>query len=448
MAKKIQEKKVIIIGAGMAGCFMAYLLGQKGYSIDVFEYRDDVRKKPYESGRSFNITLYYRGLVAMKKVGVWDAIKPYSVIAEGNVAHYSDKNSTFSPFDTHGNEILYTVHRNQLNSALINIADKLPNVKFHFNTKVVSIDRSTKTLRLQRSKTLKADLIIGADGINSIVRQTIQQNGQTVRHTQEYEDWGYKEVHISKSLGEKMNIRTRATHTWPRDNSLLIAFPNPDDSFTLMFNLPLAGKNGFSELNSEKAITAYITKNFPDLLPLLSEIKKSFLQKPTGSLSTIWTDPWYYKDGIVLLGDAAHGFTPFYGQGVCAALEDCILLDKLLAKETNWEKAFEKYQNNRKRNTDVLGHLAKENFIELRDKSRSAFYLVKDKADTLLNRLFPKFWLPPLYVLIAHGTQDYADAYESFKKQKKISRLSGLDLLIFFASLPIMLSRKLTHSLK
>jgi len=47
-------KKAIVVGAGLAGSYIAYTLGQKGYAVQVFEKRPDPRKSIYGSGRSIN----------------------------------------------------------------------------------------------------------------------------------------------------------------------------------------------------------------------------------------------------------------------------------------------------------------------------------------------------------------------------------------------------------
>jgi kynurenine 3-monooxygenase len=438
----MKKEKIVIIGAGMAGCFLAIALAKKGFAVELYESRPDVRKRPFDSGRSFNLTLYYRGIQAMKKVGVWKDVQKICSLAEGNVAHYIARGAVFDPFDTHGNEVLYTVHRNSMNATLLDAASALPGVKVSFETKCVNIDRNAKTVTFQKRTsptpfTISADVVVGADGVHSLVRGAIQY-GQHASHSQAYEDWGYKEVHISPALAKRMQFRLQATHTWPRVNSLLIAFPNPDMSFTLMFNLPLAGQECFETLKDEKTIRSYVMKYFPDLEPLLPEITQSFVEKPIGSFITIKTSPWFYKDFLVLVGDSAHGCLPFYGQGMCAAFEDCLELVELIGKHSsNWEKVFAEYQADRKPNTDLLGVLSKENFIELRDKSRSPFYILKDKFDTFLSRLFPFLWLPPLYVMIAHGDLPYVEAVRSYKRQQTIERWSGIDLLLLVMSLPL-----------
>jgi kynurenine 3-monooxygenase len=433
------KNAVVIIGAGMAGCFMAICLAKKGYNVHIYEYRPDVRKQPYDSGRSFNLTLYYRGIQAMKKVNIWDDVKKIAIIAEGNAAHYGTDKIVYSPFDAQGDEILYTVHRNQLNGALLDVAEKLPNIAINFNTKCVGIDKKHKKVRLEKDGkefVESAEIVIGADGVHSLVRSELETDKKDAA-IKEYEDWGYKEVHISPELTKQMKLRTKATHTWPRENSLLIAFPNPDDSFTLMFNLPLVGKESFEELQNKEAIETFITQEFPDLNPLLPNIIHSFLTKPTGTFVTLYAEKWHDKDFIAVIGDAAHAVIPFYGQGVCAAFEDALAINSLIESNKNdWQTIFEKYQENRKENTDLLAQLSKDNFIELRDKSRSPYYILKDKSNTFLHHVFPKYWLPPLYVLIAHGNLEYKEALRLYARQERMAKHMGLNLVLHTMSLP------------
>ncbi|MGI8419704.1 MAG: FAD-dependent oxidoreductase [Candidatus Levyibacteriota bacterium] len=438
------HKDVVIIGAGMAGCFMAICLAKRGYKVHIYEHRPDVRKESYDSGRSFNVTLYYRGILAMRQIGIWEEVKKHAIIAQGNVAHYGEHKIVYDPFDAEGDEILYTVHRNQLNGALLNVVDTFSSISVTFNTKCVGIDSKTKTVTLQKigstsTKKMHADLVIGADGIHSTVRSEIMPDKKDTA-VKEYEDWGYKEVHISHELTTQMQLRTRATHTWPRQNTLLIAFPNPDDSFTLMFNLPLEGKGSFATLAAQEQIETYILEEFPDLKPLLPNIISSLLHKPTGKFITLRADTWHDEDFAVVIGDAAHAVIPFYGQGVCAAFEDCLIFSELVEiYDGNWKIILPEFQKKRKINTDLLAQLSKDNFIELRDKSRSPYYILKDKANTLLHRIFPHKWLPPLYVLIAHGSLEYQDALQLYAKQERLEKRIGLNAALYILSIPFLL---------
>lgn len=442
------KKKIAIIGSGMAGCFMALCLAKKGYFVEIYEERADIRKARSESGRSFNITLYYRGILALKKAGLWNEIKKISTLAVGNYAHYGENQVTYDKYDAHDTEVLYTVHRNKLNSKLLDIAEKRKNIKIHFNSRLVRIDKEKRTFVIQtasdkKMKKVSADMVVGADGVNSFVRSAIIEP-QSEKNSRIQEDWGYKEVYITPQKADLLKLSSSATHTWPRKNSLLIAFPNSDKSLTLMINLPLKGKNSFAVLNTEKKVNNFVANNFSELLPISTEIVKSFTENPTGNFVTIKTAPWYFKDYIVLIGDAAHGVIPFFGQGVCAALDDCLTITNLMdVYKNDWEKMFSEFEKRRKIDMDTLSHLAKENFIELRDKSRSSFFILKEKTDTALNKAFPSIWLPSLYVLIAHGTLNYNKAYRLHRRQNRIARYLGLDLLILIATIPWLFYIKL-----
>src|SRR6266480_4274163 len=137
---------------------------------------------------------------------------------------------------------------------------------------------------------------------------------------------------------------------------------------------------------------------------LLDEFKTN----PTGSLVTIRCAPWFYKDKIALAGDAAHAVVPFYGQGMNAAFEDCVVLDECLEDfPKNRERAFAKYFSRRKENTDALADLAIGNFIEMRDKTASKTFRAKKKLDHLLEALLPGIYLP-LYTMVTFKRIPYA----------------------------------------
>ena len=128
------------------------------------------------------------------------------------------------------------------------------------------------------------------------------------------------------------------------------------------------------------------------------------------------------------LGDACHSFVPFYGQGMNASFEDCLVLDKFLHRYQGLpHQALAQYQHARKHHTDAMSELSKQNFLEIRAKVRSPWFVWQKYLDLMLNRLFPKHWIP-LYMLIMHTTVPYAEAVERSKKQelRKRQLIGGL----------------------
>src|SRR5438094_2951526 len=130
--------------------------------------------------------------------------------------------------------------------------------------------------------------------------------------------------------------------------------------------------------------------------------------------------PWFYYDKVCLLGDAAHAVVPFYGKGMNAAFDDCVVLDECLGKfSDNRERAFAEYFARRKENADALADLAVENFIEMRDKTASKTFRAKKKLDHLLEALLPGIYLP-LYTLVTFTRIPYAQAARRARLQDTI----------------------------
>src|SRR5204862_5878035 len=155
------------------------------------------------------------------------------------------------------------------------------------------------------------------------------------------------------------------------------------------------GPRSFATTKTDDDVRRFFDEEFADAVPMMPDLLEDFKNNPTGSLVTIRCAPWYYRDKIALVGDAAHAVVPFYGQGMNAAFEDCVVLDKCLAEfPQDRQRAFAEYFARRKENTDALANLAVQNFIEMRDKTASKAFRTKKKLDHLLEGLLPGIYLP------------------------------------------------------
>jgi kynurenine 3-monooxygenase len=167
---------------------------------------------------------------------------------------------------------------------------------------------------------------------------------------------------------------------------------------------------------------------------------EDFKNNPTGSLVTIRCAPWFYQDKVALVGDAAHAVVPFYGQGMNAAFEDCVVLDECLAQfPQDRQRAFAAYFALRKENADALADLAVQNFIEMRDKTASKIFRAKKKLDHFLEGLLPGIYLP-LYAMVTFTRIPYAQAARRARLQDRIvyAGLAFLLLIATFAALRLI----------
>ena len=112
---------------------------------------------------------------------------------------------------------------------------------------------------------------------------------------------------------------------------MMIALPNPDRSFTCTLFWPCDGPDGFAGLDDPTAVRARFARALPR--------RRAADAAPGGGVrartrSARWSPirfwPWVHGGRVALLGDAAHAIVPFYGQGMNAAFEDCVELDRCL----------------------------------------------------------------------------------------------------------------------
>jgi len=215
-------------------------------------------------------------------------------------------------------------------------------------------------------------------------------------------------------------MEKNALHIWPRKSFMMIALPNPDGSFTCTLFWEFEGPRSFATTKTDDEVCDFFSEEFPDAVPLMPTLLEDFRENPTGSLVTIRCAPWFYKDKVALVGDAAHAVVPFYGQGMNAAFEDCVVLEECLAEFPNdRERAFAEYFFRRKENADALADLAVENFIEMRDKTASRVFRAKKKLDHLLEGLLPGIYLP-LYTMVTFTRIPYAEAARRARMQDRI----------------------------
>src|SRR4051812_43416965 len=137
------------------------------------------------------------------------------------------------------------------------------------------------------------------------------------------------------------------------------------------------------------------------------------------------------QDKVALVGDAAHAVVPFYGQGMNAAFEDCVVLDECLEQfPDDRERAFGEYFSRRKVNADALADLAIGNFIEMRDKTASKTFRAKKKLDHFLEALLPGIYLP-LYTMVTFTRIPYAEAARRARLQDRIVYASLIAIAAF-----------------
>src|SRR5438552_9186388 len=416
--------KFVLIGSGLAGGLLAAYLGRRGYDVDLYERRGDPREGSMLEGRSINLALSTRGIHALKQIGIADEVLKHAIPMRGRMIHEKSGGLHFAPYDVDPNKHINSIGRAALNTTVIEAAQHFPNVRVHFNHKCTDVDLDSATAQLVDSSVVagvspasgnaiieaRGDAVIGVDGAFSTVRQSMQLKISNFQYDESYLAHGYKELTIPPAPDGSWRMEKNALHIWPRKSFMMIALPNPDGSFTCTLFWAFEGPRSFATTKTDDDVRRFFGEEFPDAVSLMPNLLDDFKNNPTGSLVTIRCAPWFYQDKVSLVGDAAHAVVPFYGQGMNAAFEDCVVLDECLNKfPDNRERAFAEYFHRRKENADALADLAIGNFIEMRDKTASRAFRAKKKLDHLLEGLLPGVYLP-LYTMVTFTRIPYAMA--------------------------------------
>jgi kynurenine 3-monooxygenase len=422
------ERRVAVVGSGLAGALLATLLGRRGIPTDVYERRSDPRVVGAERGRSINLAISARGLAALDEVGLREQALEQALPMHGRMVHPVTGTPSFRPYSADGRRAINSISRGQLNASLLDAAERTPGVTLHFDHRLVGLDPGTGRLAFQTAaggRDAEADVVLAADGAYSPTRAAVQGS---LALRQDFLRHGYKELTIPPHHGN-FALDPDALHIWPRGGSMMIALPNLDRSFTCTLFWPKDGADSFAERSDRGRLRTYFAEEYPDALAVMPTLEEDYALNPVGSLVTVWSWPWVVGGAgvtVALVGDAAHAIVPFFGQGANCAFEDCIEIDRCLVEaEDDWDRALDRYQHRRKPNTDVIADLALDNFVEMRDRVNSPLFRLRTSAEHALERRWPGRYVSR-YELVSFTTTPYAQIPGRMRRQRRAVAAAAL----------------------
>jgi kynurenine 3-monooxygenase len=433
-----KTETITLIGAGLNGPLLALGLVKRGFRVEIYERRPDMRQVSINAGRSINLALSARGIHALAQAGLWEQMQKIIVPMKGRMMHSVTSELTFQPYGKDNSEVINSISRADLNIALMDAAEA-EGVKIYFQQRCTGIDLKSGTICLHgegdgTERSVDADKVIGCDGSASAIRSEMLKLSR-FNFSQEYLDYGYKELAIPVGPKGEHVLEKNALHIWPRGSYMLIALPNVDGTFACILFLPFEGLDSFAELASPSEVRAFFESHFPDALSMMPKLEENFFANPTGTMVTIKCLPWHAGDKVLLLGDAAHAIVPFFGQGINCGFEDCTVLLELLDRYgEDWERVFREFEQARKPNTDAIADLAVDNFIEMRDRVADPRFLIRKKVELALESKYPRHFVPK-YSMVTFHRIPYSTAKRRGDIQEKmlghlcegLSRVEDLD---------------------
>ena len=325
-----KKTKAVIVGGGIGGLALALAFHKIGLDYILLEQSSEI--KEVGSG----ITLWSNGVNGLKELGVCDEFTRKAYHAE-SVSIQNSKGKKlgsidFSDFTQKFSSSASTIHRADLIEILLN---KIPPDKIFLNSKVCSFYEDSQGIKvyLDSGKTIKADILIGADGIHSVIRKQLGDARQP-----EYA--GYTCWRGITSIKNNLNIPKPGLVASGPKRLFGLGWLNEQEWYWFAtYITPQESDLQFEDLckifSSWPQNIRTIIKQTPLQSIIRNDIMDLFPKKNWGNIS------------CTLLGDAAHASTPNLAQGANMAIEDAIELAHSLQTVGNIQQALRDYERKR-----------------------------------------------------------------------------------------------------
>src|ERR1700690_2560829 len=114
------SETITLIGAGLNGPLLAIGLVKRGFQVEIYERRPDMRRVRVSAGRSINLALSTRGIHALSAAGLWNEMRKIILPMKGRMMHSTTCELTFQPYGKDEAEVINSISRAELNIALMN----------------------------------------------------------------------------------------------------------------------------------------------------------------------------------------------------------------------------------------------------------------------------------------------------------------------------------------
>lgn len=350
---ELKELKVAVVGGGYAGAAAALALDQIGADVNVYEQASAAG----EVGAG--IGLRPPTVQVLRDLGVFGDFTAVSSPSEAIEVHLADGTLIAKDPWPGINEYEQINHCRMVHRAdVIETFGKLiPADRFHLDHKMVEvIDHGrSASVRFENGREITADLVIGADGIRSNVRNQI---------------FGRVEPVFSNTIALRAVISGDDAHGLLRDDNFRVYV---GQNGTTVYFLPLRHRNQVSfDITAPSDDTswnppvshAYIDDLLEGFDERLQKTGKGLIIEEITSRGVydIEKQENWHTDSIALVGDAAHAMLHHQGQGANSAIQDSAWLAEALKVSDDLPSALTSYQAKRKPITDVLQDISRKPF--------------------------------------------------------------------------------------
>jgi salicylate hydroxylase len=344
--------RVIIAGGGIGGMAAAIAVKQAGFDPIVLEQAPEIAEVGAGVGLAANAmrALEFLGAAAHVRTVSTRAseIILYAMDTGANISHTRLDPSAFGDY-------MYLVHRADLLNALM---AQLPRECIRTNSRVVSFEETSSgvSVRLDRDEVLHGASLIGADGLQSVVRAGLY--GKQAAIFTGYVGWraifpAARAPHIKAPADARL---------WAGPNRHVVFYPlRKGELLNGVFYVPAGEvhRESWTLSGDVSDLRASFTDACPEVRQMVESVEQAFIsaiyfREPLSA----WSTP-----RISLIGDAAHPILPTAGQGAAMALEDAVTLGMCLRRHGNLDfaAALKEYEARRLPRTARVQILSRSN---------------------------------------------------------------------------------------
>jgi 2-polyprenyl-6-methoxyphenol hydroxylase-like FAD-dependent oxidoreductase len=358
----ISSRRALIIGGGVAGPVLALFLKQAGFDPQVFEASDG----PNDAGGALGLAS--NGMNVLAAAGVVELVRDRSVTTsdwafENQTGRVLARSRASDPA-LYG-EAGVMITRSALHQVLMSEAEAA-GIQIHYNKTLTDIVDRTDTpivARFSDGGSAEGDLLIGADGIRSQVRQAIMPEAPRPVYTGMMAPGGFSpclDLNVTPRSNQRVHFIFGQKGFFGYFNTMASHGP-----CTVWWSTTAAA------LESKEAMAA---TTFADLQKRLLEVHGGWMDpvpQLIGAATNIMNAaihdvpslPSWSAGRCVLIGDAAHAVAPHSGQGASMALEDAMYLAKLLRESMGKDlgTVFAQFEQHRRPRTDKVIALGRRN---------------------------------------------------------------------------------------
>jgi 2-polyprenyl-6-methoxyphenol hydroxylase-like FAD-dependent oxidoreductase len=322
---------VLIIGAGIGGLTTALALKQKGIDVDVYERSVEL------TDVGAGISLWPNALKALYQLGLRPALDALSFVSVDGAVRSADgivlSRTTSEQFILRLGLPVMVFHRAELLEVLADAARSIP-IHLDHECRDITDDAGGVTVRFANGTRATGDVLIGADGVRSVVRERLGVPG-ALRYSG-YTAW--------RGIAPFPTAGLMAGETLGCGQRFGLAPIHGDRVYWYATdNVPEGGRETPAEA---KARLTGLFAAWHEPIPALIRATEAESILRNDICDRDPTDRWG-SGRITLLGDAAHPMTPNLGQGACQAIEDALVLAHHLSAGPDIALSLRRYESER-----------------------------------------------------------------------------------------------------